>query len=326
MRFRSPPLLIAGFIGAGLSACFDYDTAGERGPLLASFAVAPVLAPGTLSGPAAIDNVRIRVMRPPAEPVLDSTVVFPADSTKLTVRLKVPLKERSEKLLLLVDLRVGTQTLFSASELVEVFAEAQGPTPTPQPVLIYIGPGSTARSIRILPRDTTLSFGDSFTFRVVALDAAGGNVNDLLLIWSLGAAGLAISDAGTIVAPLLRSSAKVRVFTPAGIGDSTSVRFVPRPAVLVPLGGTGQIAPVGSTLGQPFVVQVRGADGLGVPGVAVHFRALTIGGSVQNLTVISDDAGQASTLVTLGNTIGLYLFEASVTGLPVVTITVTATP
>jgi len=325
--FRArPPLLAAFLLGSGLAACGDPSPSSEGGELTASFAVAPVLAPGSLSGVVTIDNVRLRVIRPPTEPVIDSVVVFPADSSRITVRIKVPLKARSEKLLLLVDLRVGTQSLFSASELVEVFAEAQGPTPTPHPILIYVGPGSATRTLRIIPRDTILSFGDSFTFRVIALDATGGNVNDLLLIWSIGGGALPISDLGTVVAPPLRATAKVRVFTPAGVGDSTTVRFAPPPALLVPVSGGGQAAPVGTTLGTPFVVQVRGADGLGVPGVAVHFRTLTPGGSVRDATVISDDAGQAATVVSLGNVTGVYLFEASVSGLVPVTIGATALP
>lgn len=325
--FRArPPLLAAFLLGTGLAACGELAPTTEGGVLTASFAVAPVLAPGSVAGPVAIDNVRLRVFRPPAEPVIDSVVVFPADSSRITVKLKVPLKARSEKLLLVVDLRVGTQSLFSASELVEVFAEAQGPTPTPHPILIYVGPGAAARTLRIVPRDTILSFGASFTFRVMALDATGGNVNDLLLIWSIGGGVLPISDAGTVVAPPLRATAKVRVFSPAGIGDSTTVRFVPLPALLVTVSGGGQAAPVGTTLSTPFVVQVRGADGLGVPGVAVHFRTLTPGGSVRDATVISDDAGQAATVASLGSLTGIYMFEASVSGLVSVTIGATALP
>ena len=293
--------------------------------LVASLGIAPVLAPGTLSGVVAIDNARLRLFRAGSERVLDTTVVFPADSGSISVVLRVPLKARSERLLLIVELRVATQAYYSASQLVELFAEAEGPTPTPRPVVTYVGPGSTAKQLRIAPRDTILSFGDSFTFRVSASDSVGGTVDTPLLVWSTLPA-LPISTAGMLLAPSVRGAVKLRVFTPAGVGDSTSVRFAPAPALLVLAAGAGQTAQAGSVLPTPFVVQVRGPDGLGVPGALVRFRALTAGGSVRDATVVSDDNGLAGTPVTLGPVAGIYGFEASLPGLPVVVLTATATP
>lgn len=320
------PVISRGFrlilLAGALAACGEPVGPAE---LVASLAIAPVLAPGTIPNALSIDNVRIRLFRAAAATVIDTVVVFPADSNRISVVLRVPLKARSERLLLLVELRLGSQAYYSATETVQLFAEAQGPTPTPHPIVNYVGPGASARTLVITPRDTVITFGDSFSFRVSATDAAGGAVSNLLLLWSTFPA-LPISSSGTLVAPSTRGTAKLRVFTPAGVGDSTTVRFAPAPAALALLNGGGQSGTVGTALGNPFVVQVRGSDGLGVPGVAVHFRAVTAGGAVRDAVVVSDATGLAGTLLTLGNAVGPYVFEASVTGIPVIVVNANATP
>lgn len=309
-------------LAGALAACGEPAGPGE---LVASLAIAPVMAPGTIPNALSIDNVRLRLFRTAAAKVIDTVVGFPADSNRISVVLRVPLKARSEKLVLVVELRSGSQTYYSATETVALFAEAQGPTPTPHPIVSYVGPGASARTLLITPRDTVITFGDSFTFRVSAADATGGTVSDPLLLWSTLPA-LPISSTGTLVAPSTRGTVRLRVFTPAGVGDSTPVRFAPPPAALALLNGGGQSARVGTVLPNPFVVQVRGSDGLGVPGVTVHFRAVTAGGAVRDAVVVSDDFGVAGTLLTLGNTVGPYLFEASVTGIPVLVVNANALP
>jgi len=300
------------------------EPAGPGG-LAASLAIAPVLAPGTIPNALSIDNARLRLFRTATEKVVDTVVGFPADSSRISVLLRVPLQARSEKLLLLVELRLGNLSYYSATQTVELFAEAQGPTPTPHLIVSYVGPGATARTLTITPRDTVITFGDSFSFRVAAKDAAGGTVDDLLLLWSTLPA-LTISASGTLTAPSIRGTGKLRVFTPAGVGDSTTVRFAPAPAVLALLNGGGQSGRVGTGLGNPFVVQVRGSDGLGVPGVVVRFRAVTAGGVVGDAVVVSDDFGVAATTLSLGNVAGTYVFEAAVTGIPVLLLIANATP
>jgi hypothetical protein len=318
-RWTRPPAL--GLLLA-LAGCADLVGSGD---LTASFSLAPAFAPGTVTGVVSVDNVRLRLLRPVAELALDTTVVFPADSSRLAVRLRVPLRARSEKFLLLVELREGAATLFSATQTVELIAESEGPTPTPQPVLVYVGPGAAARALRIEPRDTVLTFGASFQFRVSGTDASGTPVNDLRVIWNAPQT-VSLSTDGTLLAPGARGIIKLRAFTPSGVGDSTSVRFAPAPASLVLQGGGGQNATAGSTLPVAFAVQVRGADGLGVPGVVVHFRSLTLGAAVGTASMVTGDNGSATTTLTLGILAGVYSFEAAVSGLPVVVVNALAVP
>src|SRR5512135_1430044 len=80
-------LVMAGSVAAW-AACSD--TTGENSsPGTAQLTVRPVL-PAAVASAAfnlAVDQVRIRVIRPPAEPVLDTLLFFPADSSQLAVHL-----------------------------------------------------------------------------------------------------------------------------------------------------------------------------------------------------------------------------------------------
>jgi hypothetical protein len=303
---------------AVLAACRDLTV--REGGQYASLAIAPVIAPGP-PAPAIlpIDNARIRVTRPPGDAVADAVINFPADSSRIAVKLRVPLKARSETLRVTVELRAVLVVLYSGSVEVQVWAEGQGPVATPKPVLSYVGPGVQIAQIRIAPRDTVLSFGDLLNFRVTALDASGNPLPDPSVVWSVSPALTPISAAGLLTAPLLRNAVTVRAVTTSGVADSTRLRFVPRPTALAILGGDGQQGAIGTVLGAPLAVVVKAADGLGVPGVPVRFRSITAGGAVRDAQVITDDNGRAETVATLGGLVGAYTYEAAVTGLAPVT-------
>jgi len=68
-------------------------------------------------------------------------------------------------------------------------------------------------------------------------------------------------------------------------------------------------------LALPLDVEVRAADNLPVGGVAVRFRPLAGIGAVTDSVVVTDAAGRASTMATLGDVIGSQSFEARVNGL-----------
>lgn len=324
--------LAAGVAALAVLAACEAPTSAAPESLSATFSVAPVVAPGLASfAGSLIDNARIRVVRPLAtadattqvEGVLDTIIPFPAESSKVSLRLRVPLRARSEKLLIVVDLRLATTPLLSGSELVEVFAIGAGPAPQPRPVLIYVGPGQTVRTLRIDPGDTVLTFGSSLTFRLSGLDQNNTSVSDLLVRWSTSSALVPITQTGILTAPSTRGTLFVKAETPTGIADTVRVRFAPAPTQVVALGGASQIAAAGTVLPQLLQVQVRAADGLGVPGVVVRFRVLLGGGGVGNLFVLTDDTGEAKTSAQLGPLAGANAFEASVAGLPVVVFTAT---
>ena len=77
---------------------------------------------------------------------------------------------------------------------------------------------------------------------------------------------------------------------------------------IVETGGSKQIAQVGSTLAQPVVVQVNGADGNGVAGALVTFHGEGL--QVTPAQGLSDSSGQVTTNVQMGFNNGDYQIVA----------------
>jgi mono/diheme cytochrome c family protein len=77
---------------------------------------------------------------------------------------------------------------------------------------------------------------------------------------------------------------------------------------IVEVGGSKQIAQVGSSLGQPVVVQVNGADGNPVTGALVSFHGEGV--QFNPAQMLTDSSGQASVAVQLGYNPGDYQLVA----------------
>ena len=73
---------------------------------------------------------------------------------------------------------------------------------------------------------------------------------------------------------------------------------------IVEVSGGKQLSGVGSTLPDPVVIQVNGADGNGLTGVAVRFHGEGL--KFNPAQAISDSSGQATTAVRLGSAPGNY--------------------
>jgi adhesin/invasin len=279
---------------------------------MARIAVAPVLPSKAVLGSfgLTIDGVRFVVVRPPSDTLADTTLALPPGATELALELRVPLLKSPETLRVSVVALSGAVPLFIGTSPVVV------PTPPPPPeipVTTYIGPA--ADSVLILPRSPFILLSDSLRLQVQGFNG-GVPVTQLFVAWSTSDATAApINSFGVLRAPAARSAVWVRARTPSGAIDSVTATFTPSATQLLALAGGGQIDTVGQLLGIPLEVQARAADGLGVGGVAVHFRTRTGGGSVTDSVVVTDSAGRARTTVTLGGLLGGQTFEATVPGL-----------
>jgi hypothetical protein len=98
------------------------------------------------------------------------------------------------------------------------------------------------------------------------------------------------------------------------------------PAASQPVQGDGQVGVVGTVLPQALLVLVKDRAGQPLPGVAVHFRIIAGGGTVDTTQAVTDDAGQARAIWTLGGTAGTQQVGAVVEGLSAVTFSATAKP
>jgi hypothetical protein len=93
--------------------------------------------------------------------------------------------------------------------------------------------------------------------------------------------------------------------------------------------GDGQIQPAGATLNQPFVVAVADSFGNPVAGVTVQFTVTSApagatGHQLTPATATTDTLGRAQSQLRLGTMPGVYVTTASITGLPSVTFSATA--
>lgn len=279
---------------------------------MAQIAVAPVLPSKAALGDfgLTIDHVRFVVVRPASDTLADTTLVLPLGATELALELRVPLVASPETLNVSIVGLSGTMPLFTGTRPVRV------PTPPPPPeipVTTYIGPA--ADSVVILPRSPFILLNDSLRLQAQAFNG-GVPVTQFFLSWSTSDPTAApINFFGVLRAPAARGAVWVRARTPSGATDSVSATFTPPATQLLAFAGGGQIDTIGRLLGLPLEVVARAADGLGVGGVPVHFRALSGGGSVTDSVVVTDGAGHARTTATLGGLPGGQTFEAAAAGL-----------
>jgi adhesin/invasin len=166
---------------------------------------------------------------------------------------------------------------------------------------------------------------DSLRFQVQGFNG-GLPVTQFYVSWTSSDSAVApINRFGVLRAPATRAAVRVIARTPSGASDSVTATFTLPATQLVLVAGGGQTDTVGSPLATPLAVEARAADGLGVGGVTVRFRALTGGGAVADSLVVTDPAGRASTVATLGGGLGSQSFEASVSGLTGSPVTFNAT-
>src|SRR5207302_117450 len=161
-------------------------------------------------------------------------------------------------------------------------------------------------------------FGEALRFRVSAKDSSGAPVTAFYVTWSSSdTTVLRMNAAGLARAPQARAFVYVRAHTPTGLADSTPVTVIPVPTLLSVVSGAGQRGVVGLALALPFRVRVTAADGLGVKGIPVLFRALaSLGSAIADSVVVSDTGGYAETVATLGTVAGPPGCQASPLGLP----------
>lgn len=299
-----------------LGGCGDAATDGI-GHGRAALAVTPIFPEGHVTGSLnlVVDQVKVRVIRPPSDWVVDTSAVFPTNASAMTMRVQVPLKARTERMEVVLELWAGPQLAFAGSRAVDV-AEGAGGPPTTVP-LTYRGPGADARTIRITPRDTVLLPGDTLRFRIEADNGNGQPVPHVYVNWSTGGNSAAsITPAGLLTAAPLRGSVMLHARAGSGARDSTRIWFAPAPNVLALLSGAGQSAQVGTELPEPLVVQALAPDGLAVAGTTVRFIASSRTGRTIPSEVRTNENGIAMVRAVLGTEAGPQYFIGTIAGTP----------
>ena len=110
-----------------------------------------------------------------------------------------------------------------------------------------------------------------------------------------------------------------------GISETVTFTAEAIPPTLTSVSGDNQSAAAGTTLANPFVVEVRDANGTPLAGVAVTFVVRTGDGSLSATTATTDANGQAVSTLRLGTTPGPNTVEVSAEGISdIVTFTAVA--
>lgn len=326
MRRSFPRGALLGAALPALLATCRYESTGPRHGGPAYLAVEPVVGPGVDLAAFGLtpDTIRLIVTRGPADTLRALTVFFDPDSSQIRLATAVTLQAVLETLTVHLELRGGGFALFSGTRALEVRAGQPG---APQQIAVtYTGPGTSVAALTLAPLDSVLTFGDALRFRASATDSSGAPVTPFYVTWSSSdTTVLRVNAAGLTRAPQARALVYVRAHTPTGIADSTPVTIIPVPTLLSVVSGAGQRGVVGLALALPFRVRVLAADGLGVKGIPVRFRALaTLGSAVADSVVVSDTGGYAETVATLGTVAGLQGFEARALALPATSFSATA--
>ncbi|HVH13575.1 MAG TPA: Ig-like domain-containing protein, partial [Longimicrobium sp.] len=114
--------------------------------------------------------------------------------------------------------------------------------------------------------------------------------------------------------------------SPAVRAQFTATAGVPVGAVLVKVSGDTQNGTVGTSLGQPAVVEARTSVGLPLQGVSITWTPATGSGTATPPVSITGPDGRASTTWTVGTTPGAITLMASADGVTPVTFEATANP
>ncbi len=255
---------------------------------------------------------------------LDTTIIFPADSTSYTADLTVKLLDGAptagEPMTLnLGYLNAAGETVFSGGPVNVTAAPPPpggGANPPVQVPVQYTGPGASAVGVQISPRAGAALSGGSFTFSAVAVDASGNAVPNTPIVWSSlnsAIASVASAASGTVVAGATRGTATIVAQLLTGPSDQVSFSVSLPASQLLATSATQLTGIVGTS--QALSVKVAASDGVGVAGVPVSFSVASGGGSVSSGSVTSDASGNASTSWKLGTTVGAQSVTASAGGL-----------
>lgn len=177
------------------------------------------------------------------------------------------------------------------------------------------------------------ALADSLVVRVV--DAFGNPVSGVEVQWTVDAGG-SISPASVTTGAdglagaerVLGNTAGTQTAQAAADGIAgvtfTSTAVPANPTVLKLVSGDGQTGSVGNPLAEPLVVRLEDANGNGVGGQPITFVAGQTAGSVDPVNTTTDPNGLASTVWTLGQSLGTKTVNGIYSGLPPVAFTATA--
>src|ERR1043166_4863752 len=133
----------------------------------------------------AYDRVRVVIIRPPAEVVLDTTVAYTPTSPDLPLDLSVTVHQVDEVFDVRLEYRDPQKVLFTGHAPVKAHAP-DTPAPPFVPIPIgYVGPRSGLPKGPTTPRPASVATTGPTKFAVAATDSAGAAVALVPVAWSV---------------------------------------------------------------------------------------------------------------------------------------------
>ncbi len=184
---------------------------------------------------------------------------------------------------------------------------APSPPPPPEP--------ARPTSIAVEPSSATLtSLGETAVFRATVKDQRGTAFPGTVT-WSSSDEAVFTVDAGGRATAVANGSGTVTA-TLQSLSATAAVQVAQEAASLETVSGDGQAARPGAVLPEPVVVRAVDAGGSPVEGVTVVFAAGEGHGTADPAEAVTDTAGLARTLWTLGDAEGQQTLAASVAAGP----------
>ncbi len=263
------------------------------------------------------DHVRVVLVRPVNDTVIDTLVTFKPGQPDLPLDLTVPSHGDGESFAASIDYTNPSGVVFHGEGTVQSHAPDQ-PAPPEQKITVnYTGPGANIDHIVVAPKTVTVIAPGVQTFTVTAFDDKNAPIASPQINWSVSDASLAsISNTGLLTPTGKRGTVTVTALAITKATDNASATISLPPAAIILVSGGGQTGKVGATLANPGIVRVTAVDGVGIAGVPVNFAAPT-GGKVGAASVTTDASGAASSSLTLGGTAGPQSFAAVAQGFSV---------
>jgi hypothetical protein len=206
-------------VAAGALTTCARDAAGPgRRASLAVEAVLPA-SPDLAAFNLTIDNVRLIVVRPPADTAFDATFPFLTSLDSLELSAEITLQQSPETFQVTIQMLSGTTLLFSGTLDVTLSESSNPPTQVP---VSYAGPGQNIATLTIGPLDSVVTQGGVLQFR-----ATPGRPQSLTPIsWTTSDRWRPRSMRPGGSSPLTRSTVTVQR-TPNNVTATTPITVVP---------------------------------------------------------------------------------------------------
>lgn len=180
-----------------------------------------------------------------------------------------------------------------------------------------------AATISVSPPTASLSFvGETVAFQATVTDQYGAPFSGSV-VWASSAPQAFTVSADGVVTAVANGSGTVTASV-QGVSGSAAVLVEQLPSALAVVSGDGQNGRRARPLSQPLTVRVTDTGGTPVANVSVKFVPAEASGQVSRPTAVTDVAGQATTIWTLGDVFGTQTVVASINGGASAVLTATA--